>query len=262
LKAENALLDQQGNIRVVGFAFSESFSRSDPFLETTCGSPAYVSPEIIREEPYTAAADVWASGVLLYVMLCGSLLFNGGKLSVMQQAILSSNPFLPNHISPELRELIGRLLMKDPNARITVRQILEHWWLTELGQMNQDALASMRVQEASELDEMVLAEMRTLGYDISGLHQDLKNYMLNEKTAAYKTPQRKRSMGEIHALEIRRSETIPTSVERLPTLEPEVPGRARKTTDPAGNAADGVPEFAQETTGLEKNNNKGNRCTT
>jgi serine/threonine protein kinase len=122
----------------------------------------------------------------------------------MQQAILSSNPVLPDHISPELRELIGRLLMKDPNTRITVRQILEHSWLTELGRMNQDALESMKVQEAVELDETVLAEMRILGYDINGLHQDLKNYMLNERTAAYKMLRRKRIMSKIHAFETRR----------------------------------------------------------
>jgi serine/threonine protein kinase len=65
LKAEDVLLDANYNIRVVDFGLSRAFTKGNPFLQTTCGSPAYVSPEIIKEEPYTAAADVWSSGILL-----------------------------------------------------------------------------------------------------------------------------------------------------------------------------------------------------
>jgi serine/threonine protein kinase len=200
LKAENVLLDQYDNIRVVDFGLSKSFSKSNPFLQTTCGSPAYVSPEIIREEPYTAAADVWASGVLLYAMVCGTLPFDGENMSGLLQAILSATPSLPSHVSPELRGLLGRLLMKDPKARITVKQVLEHQWLADIGQASMVSIIQMKVQDAHELDDAVLSEMRALGYDVGGLLQDLRNYVFTERTAAYRMLRRRRILDEIHKL--------------------------------------------------------------
>jgi serine/threonine protein kinase len=59
-------------------------------------------------------------------MVCGSLPFDGENLSAMLQAIISATPIFPNQFSPELRGLLGRLLVKDPKARITGAQILEH----------------------------------------------------------------------------------------------------------------------------------------
>jgi hypothetical protein len=247
LKAENVLLDQYSNIRVVDFGLSKSFSKANPFLQTTCGSPAYVSPEIIREEPYTAASDVWASGVLLYAMVCGSLPFDGDNLSAMLQAVLSANPVLPGHISPELRGLLGRLLMKDAKSRITVRQILDHPWLAEQGQLSQAALAQMKVQEAPELDDAVLGEMRALGYEIAGLAQDLKKYVFTERTAAYRMLRRRRIMDEVHELVTRRPRAAVVaqapqvqvqeggeqpSREKLPVLEQDAP--RKKVESPRG----------------------------
>jgi serine/threonine protein kinase len=100
------LLDEHIRIRVVDFGLSKSFSKSNPFLQTTCGSPAYVSPEIIREEPYTAAADAWSAGVLLYASVTGGLPFNGDNITLMWQAILTATPLIPAQISHQLRSLI------------------------------------------------------------------------------------------------------------------------------------------------------------
>jgi serine/threonine protein kinase len=247
LKAENVLLDQHSNIRVVDFGLSKTFSKQNPFLQTTCGSPAYVSPEIIREEPYTTAADVWASGVLLYAMVCGTLPFDGDNLRAMLQAILSATPILPNSISPELRGLLGRLLMKDSKTRITVRQIMEHPWLADMGTLSLAALSRMKVQEAEDLDDGVLAEMRLLGYETGSLLQDLRNYVFNERTAAYRMLRRRQIVDEIHALATRPAKPRPPepdaapAPERLPTLEQDGPRPARKTDQAA--AAPGLPKL-------------------
>jgi serine/threonine protein kinase len=223
LKAENVLLDSSNNIRVVDFGLSRAFTKGNPFLQTTCGSPAYVSPEIIKEEPYTAAADVWSSGVLLYAMVCGQLPFDGDNLSLMLQAILTANPIIPAQLSIELRSLLVRLLMKEPKARITVRGLLEHPWVS--GYNYQAIVSTLKVQDAAVLDDAVLGEMRLLGYETGGLLQELKSYTFNERTSAYKMLRRKRICEEIGNLtkqrRDKRAQAIAPSRQPLPVLAPD-----------------------------------------
>jgi serine/threonine protein kinase len=201
LKAENVLFDESMNIRVVDFGFSRGFSSDNPFMQTTCGSPAYVAPEIIREESYTALADVWSAGVLLYAMVCGSLPFQGENLNALLQSILTATPVLPTQFSPELRALISKLLVKDPRSRIPVKAILEDPWLSDGSRViGKDVIASLRVQDVISLDKSVLAEMRALGYDMTGLHQEVRTISINSRTAAYKMLRRKKIREEIEAM--------------------------------------------------------------
>jgi serine/threonine protein kinase len=221
LKAENVLLDHHMNVRVVDFGLSKNFSKANPFLQTTCGSPAYVSPEIIREEPYTAAADAWSAGVLLYASVCGGLPFNGDNLTLMLQAILTTTPVIPSQMSPQLRSLILGLLAKDPRTRLTVGAAVEHPWLVDAeDRLDFNAIALFKVHDVNELDSAVLAEMRVIGYDVSGLLQEIKTVTINARTAAYKMLRRKRMVEEFDRLwrrEIRKTDRR-KSTEALPAL--------------------------------------------
>lgn len=203
LKAENVLLDRNYNIRLVDFGLSKAFTKNDPFLQTTCGSPAYVSPEIIREKPYTAAADIWSSGVLLYAMVVGTLPFNGDNISFMLQQILTVNPTIPNNLSPELRHMLMRLLVKDPASRIDIKEIKQHAWLAEFEDsrlMSEDfgLMSQLKVFNIQQLDSGVVSEMRILGYDTGGLVQELQVGQINPRTAAYKMLKRQRTIDEIN----------------------------------------------------------------
>ncbi|KAG4952141.1 hypothetical protein JHK82_045010 [Glycine max] len=86
LKPENLLLDEHGNLKVSDFgltAFSEHL-KEDGLLHTTCGTPAYVSPEVIAKKGYDdAKADIWSCGVILYVLLAGFLPFQDDNLVAM-----------------------------------------------------------------------------------------------------------------------------------------------------------------------------------
>nr|ACJ84672.1 unknown [Medicago truncatula]AFK33832.1 unknown [Medicago truncatula] len=86
LKPENLLLDEDGNLKVSDFGlctFSEHL-RQDGLLHTTCGTPAYVSPEVIAKKGYDGAkADIWSCGVILYVLLAGFLPFQDDNLVAM-----------------------------------------------------------------------------------------------------------------------------------------------------------------------------------
>ncbi|KAI3814670.1 hypothetical protein L1987_14314 [Smallanthus sonchifolius] len=90
LKPENLLLDEDGNLKVTDFgltAFSDHL-RQDGLLHTTCGTPAYVAPEVIGKKGYDGAkADIWSCGVILYVLLAGFLPFQDENVVAMYRKI-------------------------------------------------------------------------------------------------------------------------------------------------------------------------------
>jgi 5'-AMP-activated protein kinase catalytic alpha subunit len=90
LKPENLLLDEDGNLKVSDFGLSTfgEHMRQDGLLHTTCGTPAYVSPEVIAKKGYDGAkADIWSCGVILYVLLAGFLPFQDDNVVNMYKKI-------------------------------------------------------------------------------------------------------------------------------------------------------------------------------
>ncbi|XP_075485872.1 CBL-interacting protein kinase 2-like [Primulina tabacum] len=131
LKPENLLLDENGNLKVSDFglsALAES-KRQDGLLHTTCGTPAYVAPEVINRRGYDGSkADIWSCGVILYVLLAGYLPFHDSNLMEMYRKIGKAEFKFPNWISPDARKLISKMLDPDPNTRISISKIMENSW--------------------------------------------------------------------------------------------------------------------------------------
>ncbi|KAK7291962.1 hypothetical protein RIF29_07540 [Crotalaria pallida] len=132
LKPENLLLDEDGNLKVSDFglsAFCDEHVRQDGLLHTTCGTPAYVAPEIIAKKGYDGAkADLWSCGVILYVLLAGFLPFQDDNLILMYKKIYRGDFKCPPWFSLEARKLITKLLDPNPNTRITISKIMDSPW--------------------------------------------------------------------------------------------------------------------------------------
>ncbi|XP_050205447.1 CBL-interacting protein kinase 2-like [Mercurialis annua] len=131
LKPENLLLDENGNLKVSDFglsALAES-KRQDGLLHTTCGTPAYVAPEVINRKGYDGAkADIWSCGVILYVLLAGFLPFHDTNLMEMYRKIGKAEFKFPNWFAPEVRKLLSKILDPNPNTRISMPKIMENSW--------------------------------------------------------------------------------------------------------------------------------------
>ncbi|KAJ4793167.1 CBL-interacting serine/threonine-protein kinase 15 [Rhynchospora pubera] len=131
LKPENLLLDENGNLKVSDFglsALAES-KRVDGLLHTTCGTPAYVAPEVINRKGYDGAkADIWSCGVILFVLLAGFLPFHDQNLMEMYRKIGKAEYKFPSWFSPDVRRLLTRILDPNPNTRITTQRIMENPW--------------------------------------------------------------------------------------------------------------------------------------
>lgn len=131
LKPENLLLDENDNLKVSDFglsALAES-KRQDGLLHTTCGTPAYVAPEVINRKGYDGdKADIWSCGVILYVLLTGYLPFHDSNLMEMYRKIGKAEFKCPNWFPPEVKRLLTRMLDPNPVYRITIAKIKENSW--------------------------------------------------------------------------------------------------------------------------------------
>ncbi|KAL7201357.1 hypothetical protein ACSBR1_033120 [Camellia fascicularis] len=131
LKPENLLLDENENLKVSDFglsALAES-KRQDGLLHTTCGTPAYVAPEVINRKGYDGAkADIWSCGVILYVILAGYLPFHDSNLMEMYRKIGKAEYKCPNWFPAEVRKLLSKMLDPNPNTRTSIAKIKENSW--------------------------------------------------------------------------------------------------------------------------------------
>ncbi|KAJ7819947.1 snf 1 [Mycena olivaceomarginata] len=130
LKPENILLDEYLNVKIADFGLSNETVDGE-FLATSCGSPNYAAPEVIKGLKYSGPEiDVWSSGIILYVLLCGRLPFEDEVIGSLFEKISHVRYDAPTHLSPHAQNLIKSMLVADPTKRITVAQIMQHPWVT------------------------------------------------------------------------------------------------------------------------------------
>ncbi|KAG2205143.1 hypothetical protein INT47_002237, partial [Mucor saturninus] len=131
LKPENILMDKEArNIKIADFGMA-TMQSSNALLKTSCGSPHYVSPEIIRGIPYYGpSADVWSAGIILYTLLTGKLPFDDNHVGKLLAKIKTGRfKKIPDWVSSSAKDLIYRILVIDPNQRISFNDILSHPWI-------------------------------------------------------------------------------------------------------------------------------------
>lgn len=223
LKAENIMLDNNNNIRLIDFGLSNFFTVQSPLLQTACGSPAYASPEMLKKNKYTKAADIWSAGVLLYTMVTGKLPFYDRDMQQMLRKILFSQPVFPDNISFQCQQLIRQMLMKSPQDRIKMADIKEHPWFedTEYKQLlyfnfTQDKKFIVLGDNLKEedIDNDIVVKLQELGFDTSQLLNALINDDYDEMTSIYRMMRREKIKEEtnkfILSIEEKQNSTMTT----------------------------------------------------
>ncbi|GKU87365.1 hypothetical protein SLEP1_g1773 [Rubroshorea leprosula] len=131
LKPENLLLDENEDLKISDFGLSAlpEQLRNDGLLHTQCGTPAYVAPEVLRKKGYDGSkADIWSCGVILYVLLAGFLPFQDENLMNMYRKIFKAEFEYPPWFSTESKRLVSKLLVANPEKRITIPAIMRVPW--------------------------------------------------------------------------------------------------------------------------------------
>ncbi|KAD6794982.1 hypothetical protein R6Q59_021112 [Mikania micrantha] len=179
LKPENLLLDEDGNLKVTDFglsAFSDHL-RQDGLLHTTCGTPAYVAPEVIGKKGYDGAkADIWSCGVILYVLLAGFLPFQDENVVAMYRKIYRGDFRCPPWFSSDARRLITKLLDPNPEFRLTISKITESPWFKKQPPKNPGFLIEDDDPKRKETETLNAFHIISLseGFDLSPLFEEKK----------------------------------------------------------------------------------------
>ncbi|XP_045873169.1 serine/threonine-protein kinase SIK3 isoform X4 [Meles meles] len=191
LKAENLLLDANLNIKIADFGFSNLFTPGQ-LLKTWCGSPPYAAPELFEGKEYDGPkVDIWSLGVVLYVLVCGALPFDGSTLQNLRARVLSGKFRIPFFMSTECEHLIRHMLVLDPSKRLSMEQICKHKWM-KLGDAdpNFDRLIAecQQLKEDRQIDplnEDVLLAMEDMGLDKERTLQSLRSDAYDHYSAIY-----------------------------------------------------------------------------
>ncbi|XP_035241289.1 serine/threonine-protein kinase SIK2 [Anguilla anguilla] len=191
LKAENLLLDGHMNIKIADFGFGNFFQPGEP-LATWCGSPPYAAPEVFEGQQYEGPQlDIWSMGVVLYVLVCGALPFDGPTLPVLRQRVLEGRFRIPYFMTEDCEHLIRRMLVLDPSKRLSVAQIKEHRWMALEVPVQRPTLYQRSTPAEGEAggvagySEQVLRLMHSLGIDQHKTVESLQNKSYNHFAAIY-----------------------------------------------------------------------------
>jgi calcium/calmodulin-dependent protein kinase I len=135
LKAENVLLARRDSldcVKIADFGLANVCGTGTP-LQTSCGTPDYVAPEILLGAGYGQAVDLWSLGILAYVLLCGYPPFWADSQSELFRKIIDGSYTFHRDdwadVSDAARNFVANLLVVQPAARMTARAALDHAWL-------------------------------------------------------------------------------------------------------------------------------------
>lgn len=171
LKPENLLLDKHLNIKIADFGMANC-QTGNRMLETSCGSPHYASPEIIRGIQYDGnTSDVWSCGVILYALLTGNLPFDDENMRKLLAKVRSGIFTIPSYVNPQAQNLIRQMLTVDVRSRIKIGMVMKHPWFTSRIPKNiqglkqaHDRLLGVR-GPLLQIDPILIEQLCLLGFD-------------------------------------------------------------------------------------------------
>lgn len=140
LKPENILIEKDphteevSQIKITDFGLSKIVAPNEIMMES-CGTPAYVAPEVLIKKGYKKQVDIWSAGVIYYTLVCRQLPFQSPDRKITFNLIKERHPDMTHNafrrVSKATKDIIVRMLAKDPLQRITPEQILTHKLFTK-----------------------------------------------------------------------------------------------------------------------------------
>ena len=160
LKPQNILLSKNYDIKITDFGFATYYTK-DSIINTLCGSPMYMAPEIIIKNGYNYNSDLWSVGIILYEMIHGYTPFNVLNFIDLIKEIKKKNIQIKMNVSEDCQQLIYSLCKTNPNERLSWNDFFNHKWFTN--------------------NEILNDENNLMSINFETSVPNINNYTINEK---------------------------------------------------------------------------------
>jgi len=182
LKPENLLFyspDDDSKIMISDFGLSKI--EGTGIMATACGTPGYVAPEVLAQQPYGKEVDCWSIGVIAYILLCGYPPFYDENDAELFKQILKAqyefdSPFW-DEISESAKEFIKNLMCKDPSKRFTCKGAIAHPWISGNAALDKNIHASVKAQILKTFARMKWKQ----AYNATAVIRQMKKLVVNHK---------------------------------------------------------------------------------
>lgn len=183
LKPENLLLEGK-TLKLIDFGLS-NIANKEGKLSTACGSPSYAAPEIIagHKDYFGSRIDVWSCGVILYVMVCGFLPFEDPNTEKLYAKIIEGRFALPSFVTECCKDLIRKIMNKDQDKRLTIKEIKEHPWYNSIPPKVNEGLLSTQI--VLPVDEDILTELEKKKFNTDMVRESVILNKNNHLTTSY-----------------------------------------------------------------------------
>lgn len=126
MSLSNLLLTNDLRVKIADFGLATQLTRPDERHTTLCGTPNYISPEVASRATHGLPVDVWGLGCMMYTLLVGKPPFDTDGVKSTLTKVVMTDIHVPNYISMEAKDLLERLLRKNPSERILIEDVHTH----------------------------------------------------------------------------------------------------------------------------------------
>ena len=130
LKPENILIDSEGHLKLSDFGLAKE--NVEGTTKAFCGSPSYLSPEMIQKKESSKASDIYGIGAVLYEMISGTTPFYGDDLKTLYTNITRKKLMFPEYFSDKIKDLLKKMLEKNPGKRIDLDEVKAHKFFKDI----------------------------------------------------------------------------------------------------------------------------------
>ncbi|KAI1099300.1 Pkinase-domain-containing protein [Jackrogersella minutella] len=195
LKPENILVTENNQLKITDFGMSALHQGPRHMLKTSCGSPHYAAPELIGPGCYRGdKADIWSLGVILYASLVHALPFVDENIARLLAKVERGLYRMPSFVSHEAHDLISRILVSDPEKRVSSQEIWSHKLVIKYNHLddynsekvhhNYRSNARYDPVPADEIDPQALRQLKSVWHTYS--ESQLASLLMNSERNEFK----------------------------------------------------------------------------
>ena len=187
IKLDNVLVGENGKARLADLGISKQIHLGELMIDV-CGTPACQAPESVTGKAYDGfLADMWSLGVLLYQLVFGKLPFRAEKIEDLYEKISFGQLVFPAkpETSHAIKDLMCRMLQKDPARRINLSEIKTHLWMEQSKCVVEEKKSEKEIAERFKNDRLAARLVQMVGFTKKYIQDSIRANSFNHATACY-----------------------------------------------------------------------------